>query len=286
MYLSIFSNVIKGNTPEEVARKTRGYGLRSVQFIPSRAEVGFGFDTKVSEASFEEWARAYRREEIEVCGVGGYLNVLHHDPVRREQNLTALKTYMRGMKVLGCQYISTETGSYATSGDWDFHPKNRTPEAWDELRRVTAELLEVAAREDVVLLYEPYIVNVCYTPELGVKLVREFDSPHLKMLMDPTNWFDVESARPEMVRTVLERGFAAETGLFRLAHAKDVTPPAPGSPKPGLPGPGKGILDYATYVRLLREHGYAGPLIVEHLTEADVPQALAYVRGYIEERGT
>ncbi len=282
MHLSIFSSVIKGETPEEVARKTREYGLRSVQFIPSRAEIGFGFDTKVAEASFERWARAYDREGIEICGVGGYLNILHHDPERRQQNVDALKSYLRGMNILGCRYISTETGSYAPTGDWDFDPKNRSPEAWDAVRRVTDELLEVATRENVILLYEPYIVNVCYTPELGVKLVREVNSPHLAMLMDPTNWFEAEVARTDRVREVIERGFAAERGLFRLAHAKDVTPALPGTRKPGLPGPGQGILDYALYVRLLKEHGYTGPLIIEHLTEPDVPAAMAYVQRFID----
>lgn len=282
MHVGIFSSVIKGETPEEVARKTREYGLSSVQFIPSRAEIGFGFDTKVAEASFERWARAYRREGVEICGVGGYVNILHHDPERRRQNVDALKSYMRGMSILGCRYISTETGSYAPTGDWDFDPKNRTREAWDDLRRVTDDLLEVATREAVVILYEPYIVNVCYTPELGARFVHEVESPHLAMLMDPTNWFEAEVARADRVREVVERGFAAERGLFRLAHAKDVTPAAPDSNKPGLPGPGQGILDYALYVRLLKEHGYTGPLIIEHLTESDVPAAMAHVQPFID----
>jgi sugar phosphate isomerase/epimerase len=285
MELSIFSSVIKGETPEEVARKTRGYGLRNVQFIPNRAEIGFGYDTSTAEASFDRWVAAYRREGIEVCGVGGYVNILHHDPQRRRVNVEAIKSWLRAMAVLGCRYLSTETGSYAASGDWDFDPRNRTPAAWEELRRVTDELLEVAAAAGAVLLYEPYIVNVCHTPELGARLVREVDSPHLALLMDPTNWFDVETARPECVVDTLEQGFGAERGLYRLAHAKDVTPAPAGSPKPGLPGPGKGILDYATYVRLLQAQGYDGPLIIEHLTEPDVPEAVAYVRGFLDSAG-
>lgn len=282
MYLSVFSNVVTGATPEEVADKTAGYGLGSVQFIPSRAEIGFGFDAKTADASLERWARAYRGRGIEVCGVGGYLNVLHRDPARRRENLEAIKTYLRGMRALGCRYLSTETGSYAPSGDWDFDPGNRTTEAWDDLRRVTDELLEVAAAEDVTLLYEPYIVNVCHTPELGARLVGEVGSPHLGLLMDPTNWFAADTAYPEHVRSVMERGFAAERGLFRLAHAKDVAPAGLERPKPGLPGPGQGILDYGLYVHLLRVHEYDGPLVIEHLTEAELPAAMRYVQPFID----
>jgi sugar phosphate isomerase/epimerase len=49
--------------------------------------------------------------------------------------------------------------------------------------------------------------------------------------------------------------------------------------------PGQGILDYATYVGLLRAHNYAGPLVIEHLTEAEVPDAVRYVQRFIDGEG-
>jgi sugar phosphate isomerase/epimerase len=286
MYLSIFSSVITGTTPAEVARKTRACGLRSVQFVPDEVNIGWGLQGQVAAGTFEEWAEAYGREGIEICGVAGYVNLLHHDPARRRENIDTFVSFLRGMKTLGCRYISTETGSFAPSGDWDFDPRNRTKQGRDELRQVTDELLAVAAEQDVVILYEPYIANVCYTPEIGAQFVREVNSPHLAMLMDPTNWFEVELAHPAKVAGVLERGFAAERGLFRLAHAKDVTPAEPGADKPGLPGPGRGIIDYPRYVRLLREHDYNGPLVMEHLTEPDIPEAIQYVQRFIDEYGS
>jgi sugar phosphate isomerase/epimerase len=286
MYLSVFSSVITGATPAEVARKTRAYGLRSVQFVPDEVNIGWGLQGQVAAGSFEEWAAAYQREGIEICGIAGYINLLHHDPVKRRKNIDVFTSFLRGMKTLGCRYISTETGSFAPTGDWDFDPMNRTEQGRAELRRVTDELLAVAAEEDVVILYEPYIANVCYTPEIGAQFVREVNSPHLAMLMDPTNWFDVELVQLEKVGDVLERGFAAERGLFRLAHAKDVAPAEFGADKPGLPGPGRGIIDYARYIQLLRAHDYNGPLVMEHLTEADIPEAMQYVQRYIDEYGS
>lgn len=87
---------------------------------------------------------------------------------------------------------------------------------------------------------------------------------------------------PEHVAAVLEQGFAAERDLFHLAHAKDVAPPKPGRDKPDLPGPGQGILDYPRYLRLLREHGYDGPLVIEHLTEAELPAAVAFIEAQLQ----
>ena len=40
--------------------------------------------------------------------------------------------------------ISTETGTLARTGDWDFPPSNRSVDTWDELRQVTNQLLPVA----------------------------------------------------------------------------------------------------------------------------------------------
>jgi sugar phosphate isomerase/epimerase len=277
--LGIFSNVVGGASPEEVAARTSGYGLRAVQFIPAAAGIGFGFDGSQPDEDFGRWAAAYRREGVEVAGVGGYINLLHHDPGQRARNVETFKGFLRHMGELGTRLISTETGTYATSGDWDHHPDNRTPRAWDDLRQVTEDLLAVAEQEDVVILYEPYIVNVAHTPELAARLVREMDSPHLRLLMDPTNWFEVEML--ERVQEVIEHGFAVERGLFLLAHAKDVTHPTRDPRKPDLPAAGQGLLDYATYVRLLREHGYSGPLIIEHLTEAEIPRTMRYVEGFL-----
>jgi sugar phosphate isomerase/epimerase len=279
--LGIFSNVVTGNSPEEVAAKTRQYGLSAVQFIPGASGIGFGFDRAQPDEDFRRWAAAYKNEEVTIAAVGGYINLVASDPEKRRRNLATFKGFLRDMRDLGTRLISTETGTYATSGDWDNDPRNRTPEAWDDLRRVTEDLVTVAEQEDVVILYEPYIVNIAYTPDLAVRIVQEINSPHLRLLMDPTNWF--ESNMLGRVTEVIEQGFATERGLFMLAHAKDVTPPTSDPTKPGLPAAGQGLLDYATYVRLLREHHYTGPLIIEHLGEQEIPATIDYVRRFLGE---
>jgi len=279
MKLGIFSNVVTGASPEEVAARTRGFGLEAVQFVPAASGIGFGFDRAAPVDDFKRWAAAYRQEDVRIAGVAGYINLLHHDQRQRHDNIETFKGFLRDMHDLGTRLISTETGTYAASGDWNNHPDNRAPAAWDDLRRVTEELLVVAEQEDVIILYEPYIVNVAHTPELAVRIVQEMGSPHLGLLMDPTNWF--ESDMLDRVPEVIEHGFAVERGLFLLAHAKDVAPPTTDPTKPDLPAAGQGALDYPTYIRLLREHGYTSPLIIEHLTQEEIPQTMRYVQGFL-----
>jgi sugar phosphate isomerase/epimerase len=289
MYPAIFSNVITGRDPEEIAAKTREYGLEAVQFIPREVQVGFGFDTDSPALSpdFTRWRKAYDAAGVDIVAVGGYINLLHRDPEHRAANIAAFTSFLRRMGELGTTLVSTETGSLAPTGDWDDDPANRTPEAWDGFREVITGLAAVAEAEGVTILLEPYIVNICHTPELGVQMIREVGSPALGICMDPTNFFPNELAAPEFVAGTMKSGFAAEGPYVRLAHAKDVTPPAPGSPKPGLPGPGQGLIDYPLYLDLLAGIGYDGPLVIEHLVEAEVPDALRFVQGHIashEER--
>ena len=218
MKLGIFSNVIEGASPSEVAEKTRSYGLDAVQFVPADVFVGFGFDHDAPEAEFGRWAAAYANAGVEVCAVGGYVNLLHHDPARRKDNLDKFTGYLRDMKTLGARYISTETGSLSKTSDWDFDPANRAPEAYDELRRVTDEILPIAVENDVVILYEPYVVHVCDSPQAGAEFVSKYDSPHLQLLMDPTNWFTNDMLDAATVTATLRAGFEAEDGLFHLAR--------------------------------------------------------------------
>jgi sugar phosphate isomerase/epimerase len=282
MHLSIFSSVITGKTPADVARKTREYGLHSVQFVPDEVNVGWGFDGNGAQGPFDVWAEAYANEGIEICAVAGYINLLPRNLAEREKSIEVFSSFLRRMKILGTRYISTETGSLSPKGAWTPDPANQTPEAWAVFRRITDILVRVAEEEDVVILYEPYVANVTETPERGVQLVREVNSPHLRMMMDPTNWFSADIARPDLVDATILRGFAAEHGLYDLAHAKDVLPAKPGEELPGLPGPGKGMLNYPLYLDLLIKDGYDGPLIMEHLTEEQIPESIEFVQKQID----
>jgi sugar phosphate isomerase/epimerase len=71
---------------------------------------------------------------------------------------------------------------------------------------------------------------------------------------------------------VLEAAFELLWRDIVLAHAKDVAPDGT------IVAAGRGALDYATYLGLLRAAGFAGPLILHGLTEAEVPGSVAFLR--------
>ena len=137
---------------------------------------------------------------------------------------------------------------------------------------------------------EPSVGNVVDTPAKAQTLMREIGSPALGLVADPANYVDDGNlARADEV----QRDMFARTAPYRkLAHAKDVRR-FDGAPRerhhhmgdPTLyggmeyPSAGLGDLNYGLYLSLLQRHCPDVPLIVEHLEEADVPRAKAFVEG-------
>ena len=54
-------------------------------------------------------------------------------------------------------------------------------------------------------------------------------------------------------------------------HGGQLQPPPPGSTECVRPAAGTGVLNYPLYLRLLRQSGYNGGLIMHSLTAADLP---------------
>jgi sugar phosphate isomerase/epimerase len=161
---------------------------------------------------------------------------------------------------------------------WAEAPENATPAAYEQCRRVIADLVEAAGKSGAVLAIEPYWRNVIDGAERAERLFRDIHSPALGLVMDPANYY-----RPEdlaHVDPMLEDVFKRVGRHALIAHAKDVKASADGT---DLPAAGLGVLDYPLYLRLLASLGREMFLTLEHLKLEDVPRARDYVLGQFEK---
>lgn len=281
MRLGIFSNVIQGATIEEWARKHREAGFESVMLWPT----GFtgvkqgGYHTMYGELMSKEEAEriknAFDAEGIRVVALASYTNYMHFDPDRRRANIERLKRTFEMAHWVGAHIVATETGTLSKDGDWSPHSKNYTEATWNEFLAVNEELVESAQREGIVLALEPFTVNIVSDVERALRIVRHFNSPHLKLVLDPVNW--LHPGNLGAMDDLLKMGIPLLLEHCVMAHAKDVRP---GKNPFSLdhPGPGRGWLNYGLYLRLLVEHHFQGDLILEHLQEEDVEFALDHIR--------
>ena len=269
MKIGIFSNTVSGGTPEEVAARTRALGVEAVQL---RTEYT-GLDLLGCMAHRTRVRRAYEAEGVAVVALAGYTNLLDPVPERRRANQEQLEHLIGVAAELGTRIVVTETGSYDPANSWNDHPHNHTPAAWVELVEVTGRLIRRCEREGIVLAYEPYVNSVLDSAPAAHRLAGEIGSSSLAFVFDPAGL--TTAAMVARNRVITLEALALLRGRIALAHADDVRY-EDGSAR-WLPL-GWGQLDAGAVFEGLSAAGFEGALIIEHLPESLVPEALAFCR--------
>lgn len=278
MLLGVMSKVYERSTIEEVARAIREAGLRAVQLNLESAGLE-ELPSTLDEALCARVREAFEREGLAISAVSGTINAIHPDPAVRAEGIRRVGLLASRCRLLGSEVITQCTGTRDHGWMWRAHPANADPDAWEDCLTTFRALVAHAERYDVTLAFEPEVVNVVDTAEKAARLIETIGSPKLRVVMDPANYF-----HPWMLadmQAVLADVFAHVGGYIALAHAKDVCASPTGEGECIRPAAGTGILDYALYVRLLHESGYAGGLIMHSLSEEQVPASKVYVERFL-----
>ena len=272
MNIGIFAKTFARNTLEDALDAVAGHGIASVQFNMACA----GLPSMPDEISAELAGRiraAHAARGIEMAAVSGTFNMIHPDPAVREAGLRRLGVLAGAARAMGTELITLCTGSRDPQDMWRRHPDNDLPDAWQDLVASLARALAIADRHDVTLGFEPEVANVIDTAAKGRRLLNEMQSRRLKVVFDAANMFRAgDLAR---MAGVLGEAFDLLGGDIVLAHAKDLSRDG----EAGHQAAGTGLLDYDLYLKLLRQHGYTGPLVLHGLEESQVGAAVSFLRG-------
>jgi sugar phosphate isomerase/epimerase len=277
---------------EETARRVRDIGFNTVQLDLSFKDIDLSTQS-ITKQKCNTIRDTFRRHNLPVSCVSGYTNLVHPDPVKRQKNLDHLKQIIRYARDLGSPYVISETGTFDTDSDWVHHPKNKTEEGYEECRAIISEIVNHSRENGVTFLIETYVNNVIGSIEETLRLFADIQDPHLGLLMDPTNYFEVHNI-DQMDRT-LHQIFNALSDRIKIAHAKDVKRASNGQGVQmanidaseahalrgvgmiELPAPGLGSLNYDLYLQRLGKAYPNIPIIIEHLEESDVPRAKQFL---------
>lgn len=270
MKLGVFSNTVAGDSPERMAQRSRDLGIEAVQLRLEWPRL----DLLVSAVDRARVRRAYESVGIEIAALAAYTNLMAPDPETRRRNHVWFSDVARVAPELGTRLVVTESGSYHPTDTWQDHPTNHTPQAQEELAEVVAPLVELCEGEGVTLALEPYVANVLASAVQAAQLAATLGSPALGFVLDTAGLVTPETL-PRNAEVTTE-ALAALAGRIVLAHADDVRYDEAGQAA-WLPL-GWGDLDADAFLRDLAHSGFQGALIVEHLAEALVPQALTFCR--------
>lgn len=275
MKVGVFSDAIGGTTPEEVAERTATAGVDAVQLRLTWQ----GFDLLERAPDRARVRRAYEQAGVEIAALAAYTNLLDPHPQRRQANRERLVQTIRVAADLGTAVVVTESGTYHPDDAWSDHPNNHTAAAWDALVEVTGQLAAICEREGLTLVYEPYVNTVLASAPAARRLADTIASPALAFVLDSAGLVTPETL-PDNRRITAEAVDLLQRRIA-LAHADDVR--YEGGKARWLPL-GWGELDAGAVFEGLAEASFDGALIVEHLAEALVPEALAFCRRRIGRR--
>ncbi len=111
----------------------------------------------------------------------------------------------------------------------------RHREGYQKCRAAIEKLVRQAEKCGAILSIEPYWQNVIDSIDRAERLFRDVDSPSLRLVMDPCNYYRKQDL-PDTV-PMLKEMFKRLGDKIIIAHAKDVKASANGT---DLPASGKG----------------------------------------------
>lgn len=278
MKLGIFAKTFSRPTLPELFAAVKEHGLGTVQFnlvcagLPTLPE-------KITSNLPAMVRQAAANHGVEIAAISGTFNLIHPDLEMRRAGLRRLGVLAAACGDLGTSIITLCTGTRDPSDMWHGHPENASAEAWQELVRSIEEALAIAERYQVVMAIEPEVCNVIDSAAKARRLLDQFKSPRLKIIIDPANLFQADDfAR---MRLILDQAFELLGPDLVIAHAKDVDQ----SGGTGRLAAGTGVLDYDYYLELLRRVNFSGPLILHGLTEAEVDGCVRFLKSKLAEEG-
>ena len=274
MELGMYTLELSRPTVEALFSDIRGYGFTQVQF-DFLSVAGEQMPAALDEDLIRRIRKAADDTGVRIAAVNGTFNMIHPDPLVREDGLRRFGELARHMKALGCDLVTLCTGSRDPANMWRWHEDNAGERAWDDLMASMRRVLAIADAHDLTLGLEPEASNCMNTAERCRQVLDAFGSPRLKVIMDVANLFQKGQARRENVRPLMRRAFDLLGEHIALAHGKDIRE----GEGLAFTHAGGGIVDFPYFKELLDECGYQGCMLLHGLKrEEEFPQSAEFAR--------
>ncbi len=240
-------------------------GFRVAQIsLAMIAETGFADDgvfeipRSVAPEVIKTICAASKRYDVEIISVNGTYNMAHPEKVVRDEGLARFEGFAEAVSAMGVKYISLCSGTRFSEQLWTYHPDNESQAAWEDCVASMRGVCAIAERLGLTLAIETEASNVINTPEKARRIMDTVGSPALKMIIDCANLFHIGQAKRENVTAVMENAFACFGKDIVMAHAKDIRE------GDGIDfcATGEGIVDFPLFLRLLKQYGYEGDMLL------------------------
>ncbi len=213
---------------------------------------------------------------------GWYPSIITSDETIRAEGVRAAQNIIRLASRLGATMVGIRPTSLNPRGVWWPHPDNFLPATEDRLVRSLTEITQASEEVGVPIALECHAVSTLRSASAVRRIIERAQSPWVKYNLDPVNF--VASLDDAYDTTALLNDLFDELSpSIAAAHIKDVYVEDRHVVHISETIPGDGLFDFDTLFRrfeALLPNGYG---FIEHLPEAQIPQAKAFVSRKLEQ---
>lgn len=249
----------KPQDPEELALAHRALGYRAA-YCPSISIK----DSDRIRATRE----AFARHDVAIAEVGRWCNLMDQDAEKRRQNFQVVTDGLALAEAIGARCCVDIAGSFNKTIWYGPNPENLSSKFFDAAVENARKIIDAVKPTRTKFCYEMMGWAFPDSPESCVKLVKAVDRPAFGVHLDPCNLIN-SPAKFYRNRDLLNECFDKLGKWIVSCHAKDLAWEVEMNVHFREVVPGRGELDYATFLRRLAELPQNPPLMIEHLAKQE-----------------
>ena len=267
---------LKSDDPRELTREHRRLGYSAAYCPPAD-----GKDTARVAAIRD----AFAAENVVIAEVGAWKNMLDPDPAVRKANLDYVTERLALADAVHARCCVDIAGSYNPKYWYGMHPKNLSQEFFDatvdNCRRAIDAVKPTRTRFTIEMM--PW--SLPNGPDAYVRLIGAVDRRAFGVHLDVCNVIN-SPERFYNSTAVIQECFRTLGQWIVSCHAKDLAWIPEYNVHFAEVVPGRGEVDYATYLTEVSRLSVDAPLMLEHLkTPEEYDEARQYVKRVGERAG-
>lgn len=250
---------LKSDDPAELAREHRRLGYSAAYCPPA----------SVADADRIRAIRnAFAAENVVIAEVGAWKNMLDPDTQKRGENLRYVTERLALAEAVEARCCVDIAGSYNATVWYGAHPKNLSREFFDATVENCRKVIDAVKPKRTAFSIEMMGWSLPDGPDSYLELIRAVGRTAFGVHMDVCNGINSPERFYNNAQFIGEC-FAKLGKWIVSCHAKDLAwiPEYNVHFKEVVPG--KGDVDYATYLRELAKLPADAPLMLEHLQNAE-----------------
>ena len=211
---------------------------------------------------------AFQKHDVTIAEVGRWVNLLDSDPEKRKKNLETVTEGLALAEAVGARCCVDIAGSFNPTSWFGPHKENFSKAFFDASVENARNIIDAVKPKRTTFCYEVMGWSLPDTPEHYLKMIKAIDRKAFSVHLDPCNM--VNSPEKFYDNTALLNECFDKLGRWiSSCHAKDLTWDVEMNIHFREVPPGKGSMDYRTYLQRVARLPQNPPVMLEHLASAE-----------------